>query len=283
MDRYLQMGVKDVIEAFPGVGKALERHGVGCVPCTVGTCKLEDVVQIHALPPEEEERLMAEIREAIYPGRGPAAPAAPAAAEPSAPREISYSPPVQRLVDEHALIKRLLSLIPDLIQEVRASGEIHADTADLLGRALEFIRGYADRFHHMKEEDILFDYTDREADIIRVIGEDHDRARGHVRAAASAIDGGDNLALIANLAAYRELLSEHIKKEDEVLYPYIDRALTTAQVGQIFQRFEETESELPPDVPGKYEQFIADLARRFNHEKEDERCHTLTKDVQAPA
>ncbi len=282
MDRYLKMGVKDVIEAFPGVGKALELHGVGCVPCTVGTCKLEDVVQIHALPPEEEERLMAEIREAIYPGRGPAPPAAPAVAKPTTSREISYSPPVQRLVDEHVLIKRLLSLIPDLIQDVRASDNIHPDTAELMRRALDFISGYADRFHHMKEEDILFDYTDREADIIRVIGEDHDRARGHVRAVASAIDGGDVLALVANLAAYRELLSEHIKKEDEVLYPYIDRALTTAQVGQIFQRFEETESALPPDVPGKYEQFIADLERRFNHEKEDEQCHTLTKDAPAP-
>jgi hemerythrin-like domain-containing protein len=282
MDRYLKMGVKEVIEAFPAVGEALERHGVGCVPCTVGTCKLEDVVQIHALPSEEEASLMAEIQEAIYPGRGPVAPAAPAAAKPTARQEISYSPPVQHLVDEHVLIKRLLSLIPDLIQEVRASGEIHADMADLMRRALEFIRGYADRFHHMKEEDILFDYTDREADIIRVIGEDHDRARGHVRAAARAIEDGDVLALVASLAAYRELLSEHIKKEDEVLYPYIDRALTTAQVGQIFQRFEEAESALPPDVPGKYEHFIADLERRFNHEKEDERWHTLTKDAQAP-
>jgi hemerythrin-like domain-containing protein len=116
-----------------------------------------------------------------------------------------------------------------------------------------------------------------------VIGEDHDRARGHVRAAARAVEDGDVLALTANLAAYRELLSEHIKKEDEVLYPYIDRGLTTSQVGEIFRRFEDAESALPSDVPSKYEQFITDIESRCTKEKESEEWHTPTKDAQALA
>jgi hemerythrin-like domain-containing protein len=163
-------------------------------------------------------------------------------------------------VDEHRWIKRLLALIPDMVSEIRTSAEMDSD---LLLATVDFIRGYADRFHHMKEEDILFDYTDREAEIVRIILQDHDRARGFVQAAVQAIEDGNRSALCANLISYRELLTEHITKEDEILYPYIDRELNTSQVGEIFRRFEEVESGMADDVPHRYEQFIINLTGRF--------------------
>ncbi len=260
MDKYMKMGVKPLIEAFPEVGKIIERYGIGCVPCTIGTCELEDVVKLHALSPPDEAAMMFQIEKAIYPARNVSAPQPRATTESPRPREIAYSPPVRRLVDEHSWIKRLLALISDMVSEIRASAEM--DSALLLA-TVAFIRGYADRFHHMKEEDILFDYTDREAEIVRVILEDHDQARGFVRAIVQAVEDGNRSALCTNLISYRELLTEHIAKEDEILYPYIDRGLTTSQVGEIFRRFEEVESEMADDVPHRYEQFIINLTDRF--------------------
>ena len=268
MDDYMKMGVKPLIEAVPEVGTILDRYGIGCVQCTIGTCKFEDVVKLHALPSEDETQVMLQVEQAIYPERDVPPPQARAAAAP--PRgpeiesEIVYSPPVQRLVDEHKWIKRLLALVPDIVSEMRASGEMDAD---LLLAAVDFIRGYADRFHHMKEEDILFDYTDREAQVVRVILEDHDHARAFVRAIVQATEDGDPAAAWANLTDYRALLTEHITKEDEILYPHIDRALTTSQVGEIFRRFEEVEAELPDDIPHRYERFIIGLAARFQREE----------------
>ncbi len=186
---------------------------------------------------------------------------------------------MRKLVEEHSWIKRLLALIPAIVDDLRASGEMNAG---LMREILDFIRGYADRFHHMKEEDILFDYTDEEAEIIGVIYADHDRARGFVKAAAQAIEDGDISAFCVNLSAYRNLLTQHITKEDEILLPYIDRGLSTHQVGEIFRRFKEAESEAGDDVPGKYEGLILELERQFQ-DKEIEGCHTPTKDVQAPA
>ena len=264
MDKYMKMDIKPLIETFPEVGKILDHYGIGCVPCTVGTCKLEDVVKFHTLPPQDEAEMMFQVEKAIYPERDVPRPKVRADAGPPRPREITYSPPVQRLVDEHNWIKRLLALIPVMVDEIRASGEIDSE---LLLAAVDFIRGYADRFHHMKEEDILFDYTDRNATIVQVIFQDHDRARGFVRAIVQAVEDGDHDALCSNLINYRDLLTEHIDKEDKILYPYIDRALTTSQVGQIFQRFEESESRLTDDVPRKYEQFIVSLTNRFQGEQ----------------
>lgn len=259
MDKYMKMGVKPLIEAFPEVGEILERYGIGCVPCTIGTCELRDVVTFHALSPQDEAEMMFQIEKAIYPERDVPRPQVRTATEPPRPSEISYSPPVRRLVDEHKWIERLLAVIPDMVSERRASGAM--DT-DLVLATVDFIRGYADRFHHMKEEDILFDYTDREAEIVRVILEDHDRARGFVRAIVRAIEEGDSNALCANLIGYQALLIEHISKEDEILYPYIDRGLTTSQVGEIFRRFEEVERGLDDDIPQRYERFIIGLERR---------------------
>jgi len=260
-------GVKEVIEAFPQVGEILTRYGIGCVGCTVGTCLLGDIVSIHALPPEEEAELMAEIAEAVGTGGGFERAASPERRE-ARTREPSYSPPVRKLVDEHKLIKRLLARLPAAVEEARLTGELDAE---LFRGVIDFIRGYADRFHHMKEEDILFDYTDREAEIIRVILKDHDRARSHVRAAAQAIEEGNVESLATNLLAYRELLTEHIAKEDDILYPYIDRGLTTRQVGEIAQRSGEAESQVSADVPARYERFIEQLEERYPA-KEAEPC-----------
>jgi hemerythrin-like domain-containing protein len=254
------MGIKPLIEEFPEVGQILERYGIGCVSCTIGTCKLGEVVKLHALSPQDEAEMMSQIERAIYSTGAEPRPPIQMVVEPPRPAELSYSPPVRRLVDEHVWIVRLLARIPDIVSETRASGEIDAD---LLLAAVDFIRGYADRYHHMKEEDILFDYTDRQAEIVQVILQDHERARGIVRAIVRAVEEDNCDDLCANLLGYRELLTEHITKEDEVLYPYIDRGLTTSQVGEIFRRFEEVESELAGDIPQRYEQFITSLAARF--------------------
>ncbi len=65
-----------------------------------------------------------------------------------------------------------------------------------------------------------------------------------MRAIVQAIEDDDCDALCTNLTSYRELLTEHITREDEILYPYIDRGLTTSQVGKVFRQFEEREKAI---------------------------------------
>jgi hemerythrin-like domain-containing protein len=258
MDKYLKTGVKSLIEEHPPIGDLLDRYGIGCVPCTVGTCKLEDVVKFHHLAPGDRAQMMYEIEKHLYPDRDVPVPDVPDAEEPPAPRVVSYSPPVRQLVEEHKWIKRLLAVLPAITEDIERSGRFDAE---LMRNSLDFIRGYADRFHHLKEEDILFDFADKDEEIIKVIYQDHDAARGYVRAAAEAIGAGDAEALCSNLRSYRELLTEHIAKEDDVLYPYLDRNLSTSKVGELFRRFAEAESQLEADIPERYQQFVVELER----------------------
>jgi hemerythrin-like domain-containing protein len=61
--------------------------------------------------------------------------------------------PVGPLMIEHRLIERMIGLFKDASQRIKQKHE--ADTV-FIDRAVDFIRTYADRCHHGKEEDILF-------------------------------------------------------------------------------------------------------------------------------
>jgi len=53
--------IKDVIETHPRIGEILNKYEIGCVTCGVGICLLKDVVAIHALGAEAEQKIEAEI------------------------------------------------------------------------------------------------------------------------------------------------------------------------------------------------------------------------------
>lgn len=61
--------------------------------------------------------------------------------------------PIGPLMVEHRLIERMIGLLD--AQCVRIQNSLPPDPT-LISEALDFIRTYADRCHHGKEEDILF-------------------------------------------------------------------------------------------------------------------------------
>ena len=261
MEIHLTRGIKDIITEFPTVAGILDEYGIGCGPCDVGICQLKDVVKLHRLPDGREREMMDRIEKTIYPDREirieeETAPSAPQ------PEAIKYSPPIRKLVDEHVLIKRWIALIPRVIA--------HLDLESETGRQLvldgvDLIRSFADRVHHGKEEDILFKYFDETGDIFKVMHEDHKAGRGHVKAILSALEESDRDAVAAHLEAYRALLTGHIKKEDEILFPWIDNQLETAQVGELFRRFNEADERIGVSTE-KYETFVRGLEKRFKSE-----------------
>jgi len=262
MEKYLNQGIKDVIETFPALESILEEYDIGCGPCNVGTCLLKDIVEIHRLPPEKEQELMIRIEKTIYPDREPQVQSpAPSETAPAVPNErtISYSPPMKMLVDEHVLIKRWLARIPDVGVLLLAEPE---KGRQLVRAGVDMIRSYADTFHHGKEEDILFKYFDDTSEIFTVIYEDHRQARRHVQAILTGLENNDHPEVVRHLTAYRELLAEHINKEDDILFPWLDKKLTTSQVGELYAQFKAADAQSGVD-PEEYQTFVAGLESQW--------------------
>ncbi|RPJ15806.1 MAG: cation-binding protein, partial [Deltaproteobacteria bacterium] len=62
------------------------------------------------------------------------------------------------LMVEHRLIERMLSVIKDALVQIESSQRVDPVFVDT---AVDFIRIYADRTHHGKEEEILFRDLDK--------------------------------------------------------------------------------------------------------------------------
>ena len=167
---------------------------------------------------------------------------------------------MKALVDEHVLIKRWLALIPPVLRDLNLEKE---EDRQLILQGVDFIRSYADRFHHAKEEDILFDYFDKNSDILKVMYQDHTRGRAHVKALVEAVEQKNKAGVAEHLMAYRELLTQHIHKEDDILYPWMERNLSLNQIGELYSRFQETDQRMRSGT-AKFEAFINKLEARYN-------------------
>ena len=258
MEAYKNTGIKDIITEFPQVANILEEYGIGCGPCTVGICLLKDILDIHKMAPEKEQELMSRIEAAIYPERNIKI-NHPVETAQTVPTPHVFSPPMQLLVDEHVVIKRWLALIPSVIESIDLATD---EGVKIIVDGIDLIRSYADRLHHAKEEDILFTYFDDSEKIFQVIYEDHRIARNHVKKMLAAVETKDTAALNQHLTDYGLLLAEHIKKEDEILFPWLDKELAEEQIVELTQKFDKEDREIGVE-PQKYLSYLDNLEDQF--------------------
>nr|WP_320132642.1 hemerythrin domain-containing protein [uncultured Holophaga sp.] len=236
MKACLDQSIRELIRQHPGLGGILAEAGIHCVSCGLGTCRVREILEIHDLDAEHSRELLTQMGREIH-GDGPfEVPELPRRAKAPA---AAFCPPLARMVEEHRTILELLGTLPSLMAALRRDLESHHPLAE---QALDFLRNYADRYHHAKEEDILFGFFDGESPVIQAMRADHDEGRGHVREAALALGRGDLEALESALEAYSELLRGHIQREDTILYPWMDRTLSTHQVGELYARCAEVEA-----------------------------------------
>ena len=132
------------------------------------------------------------------------------------------------LMREHRLIERMLAAVQTELAAIEARGRVDPVTIDT---AVDFIRTYADRTHHGKEEDILFaalasrDLSAEDRAAMDDLVADHAFARLVTTrlAAANARYRGGEVAALAEVAAEMQTLCdfypEHIAKEDKGFFP----------------------------------------------------------------
>lgn len=160
--------------------------------------------------------------------------------------------PTQELSYEHVSIKRMLAILGNACDRVEAGGKV--DPAHLES-AVEFVRVFADKCHHGKEEDLLFPAmvkagVPNEGGPIGVMLAEHVQGRQLTKNLADAIPGyraGDRSAkdaVIKNARGYVGLLGPHIHKEDFVLYPIADRVLTPEIQDDLAKGFAKVEDEI---------------------------------------
>jgi hemerythrin-like domain-containing protein len=169
----------------------------------------------------------------------------------------------QVMVEEHKLILRMIALLENNVEKMQA-GKFR-DWQFFLD-AVDFIRNYADRFHHAKEEDVLFkalvdNGMPRDNSPVAAMLMAHDQGRAHVRAmeegALKAQEGetGQITIIAENARGYIALLRDHIDKEDNILYPLAERVLPEGPRPAMVEAYRAVE-EKTPDLEEKYRRMV---------------------------
>jgi hemerythrin-like domain-containing protein len=171
----------------------------------------------------------------------------------------------EALVNEHRLILRMIALLEKNAPRT-ACGEYANFKFYLDG--VDFIRTYADRFHHAKEENVLFEALvangmPRANSPVAAMLMEHDAGRAFVRSmeagaqAAMAGGTGQNGVIAESALGYAMLLREHIAKEDGILYPLAERLLPETVRERILAAYRAAEAHTPADFTSSYERIVA--------------------------
>ncbi|MFW9822721.1 MAG: hemerythrin domain-containing protein [Candidatus Thorarchaeota archaeon] len=149
---------------------------------------------------------------------------------------IKYSLTMQKLIDEHNLMLRWLALIPKIIESSNNGSE---EDSQFLLKSFNFLSSFIDILHLTKEEDEIFRYFEEDLDILKIMHDDHEKIRFYTNIFQFAIEENDKKAIAECLYGYRTLLNDHIKNENEIIYPWIDRNLSKSQLRELLIKFNE--------------------------------------------
>src|SRR3990170_3451804 len=130
----------------------------------------------------------------------------------------------EALKNDHRLIEKVLHVLEVASKKIDQGGEV---PVDVLKKATDFIRNFADSSHHGKEENILFKSMEekgfpREGGPIGVMLMEHDEGRRYVRGLVEGIEkyaAGDTDAkksIAENARNFAGLLAPHIQKEKKI-------------------------------------------------------------------
>lgn len=181
-------------------------------------------------------------------------------------------PAIKELMDDHQTILRMLRALNGMCLRLGEGGEVAADD---LAAALDFIKVFADYAHHGKEEDLLFPAMEeagfpRDGGPIAVMLMEHAQGRTYVQALSAALErvrAGEAAALkdAARAASgYSALLSAHIGKEDNILYPMVLEALPAPRWESLKKEFDRVEAErMGPQRRAVYEALVERLLTAY--------------------
>ncbi len=172
--------------------------------------------------------------------------------------EVVFEKVTEALKHDHRIIEKVLAVLERLME-----GSVGA-SFETWRKAVDFIRNFADRCHHLKEEKIFFPALEergiaRDGGPIGMMLMEHEEGRGYVRLMAAALVLAEEdpkaaeASLVDNARAYLRLLRQHIRKEEEVLFEMADEVLAQEEQNKLLCEFEEHEAkEIGPGVHERY-------------------------------
>ena len=167
------------------------------------------------------------------------------------------TPSTKDLIEEHSGIMMMLKVMERMAEKLERSEAVETNH---LVKLVEFLQNFTDKCHHGKEERYLFPELLKNPANQAIINElwgEHKTGHDFIRGIAESLGGyapgnPDAVHMAVNMRGYVQLITEHIRKENEHLFLVADQ-------------------QLPPEfslsIQAEYDQFEADVLGAGKHEE----------------
>lgn len=170
---------------------------------------------------------------------------------------------------EHRLIEKMIALVNEQLPLIEARGEVDPVLVDSV---VDFVRTYADRTHHGKEEEILFRdlaakaMSPRDQRVMEELVEEHKYGRlvvaKLVQAKQDYLEGQEGTLprIVEQLRALVAFYPRHIEKEDKDFFPNSERYLSETEQQAMLQEFWAFDRQM---IHEKYKAVVAALREQL--------------------
>lgn len=173
------------------------------------------------------------------------------------------------LRNEHVYIKKVLEGIRKQCISIVNGGKVDFE---LFAKIIDFVRSYADKYHHQKEEKHLFNVMADQ--LVNVVGAgpiegmltEHDFGRAYIYELEQALkrhqegDMDAKVDVVGYAMAYFHMLSKHIDKEDKAVFSLAERRLDQPTLSRLDEDFNHIEADKENErTRNKYIEFANSL------------------------
>jgi hemerythrin-like domain-containing protein len=175
--------------------------------------------------------------------------------------------PIAPLMIEHRLIERMIKIMDSEALGIRGGKSIDGKLIDSI---VDFIKTYADKLHHGKEEHILFrdlmkkEITEEHRRIMDELINEHVIGREHVKRLVNAKDKyekGDKSALteiLYNMETLAKFYPEHISKEDKRFFIPVMKYFNNQEKQAMIIEFYEFDRKF---IHVKYKEIVSEIEK----------------------
>lgn len=167
-----------------------------------------------------------------------------------------HSKAMEIMYHEHQVILKAIHQLKSILERENVT-----DYKSNIIWFINFFKEYGDKFHHHKEEDLLFKVLEKKNEmlgggLVNELIEHHEGFRKYLQEAVHFIHANDFENLKEILNDYTNDLIDHIGAEDDELFVTADMILNETEKNNLYFSFVDKDTELNMGVKNKFEHSI---------------------------
>jgi hemerythrin-like domain-containing protein len=173
--------------------------------------------------------------------------------------------PVDILLKEHSIIVEVVGFTYQIKDFIKSDPD---KFEKILGEMINFFRNYADKYHHYKEEQVLFPRMGDENElvkegIIQEMFDNHIEFRNKIKLIEDSLNTREFEKSFSILIEYCNMLLDHIAVENDELFQMIETLLSPSDIEKVYFSFLDIDRDLGESQKSNFESYPEKLQNFF--------------------